>query len=265
MSDSPIHLKPIEALQVSVYPSNDALGRAAAAEAAGILQNAIQDRGRANAIFATGNSQLTFLAALRSMPGIDWPRVNVFNMDEYIGLPAEHLARFDLFMRRQLVDHVKPAAFHPVPGPLDQEDILPLVEKACRDHERLLRENPADLCACGIGENGHLAFNDPPYADFDDPVWVKVVEIDEASRRQQVGEGHFNGLEEVPRRAITLTIPALLAARHVLCLVPERRKAPAVVRALTGPILEDCPASVLRRAPNARLYLDSDSASGMGW
>jgi glucosamine-6-phosphate deaminase len=125
----------------------------------------------------------------------------------------------------------------------------------------LLRAYPADLCALGIGENGHLAFNDPPYADFNDPVWVKVVQLDEVSRRQQAGEGHFPDLESVPTHAITLTIPALLAARKVLAIVPEGRKASAVQRALHGPIEASCPASILRRSAHAQLYLDCDSAS----
>ncbi len=129
----------------------------------------------------------------------------------------------------------------------------------------MLREHPADLCALGYGENGHLAFNDPPYADFDDPVWVKVVRLDERSRRQQVGEGHFTTLDEVPTHAVTLTIPALLAAKTVLCVVPEARKAEAVQTALRGPITEDCPASILRAQGHARLYLDPDSGRLVNW
>jgi glucosamine-6-phosphate deaminase len=125
----------------------------------------------------------------------------------------------------------------------------------------LLRANPADLCALGFGENGHLAFNDPPFADFDDPLWVKVVKLDDVSRRQQVGEGHFASIQEVPTHAVTLTIPALLAARRVLAIVPEGRKAEAVARALKGAITTDCPASILRRTAHAHLFLDADSAA----
>ena len=131
----------------------------------------------------------------------------------------------------------------------------------CGAYEAALRAHPADLCALGFGENGHLAFNDPPWANFADPVWVKVVTLDDRSRRQQVGEGHFATLADVPTEAVTLTIPALLAARRILAIVPEARKAEAVERALLGPLSEDCPASILRRTANARLYLDSDSAS----
>jgi glucosamine-6-phosphate deaminase len=160
-----------------------------------------------------------------------------------------------LFLRRHFLDFVDVGAFYPVPGqPSD-------VEQACRAYEALLRQHPLDLVAMGFGENGHLAFNDPPYAKFDDPTWVKVIELAEASRRQQVGEGHFGSLEEVPTQAITLTIPALLAPGAILCIVPEARKAEAVRACLTGPITEDCPGSILRRVDHARLYLDQESAA----
>ena len=134
-------------------------------------------------------------------------------------------------------------------------------EEACREYEQLLRAYPADLCALGIGENGHLAFNDPHVADFDDPVWVKVVTLDETCKRQQVGEGHFSSIEEVPERAITLTIPALLAAKKVLAIVPEARKAEIVFRALNDPVTSACPATILRQTSHAHLFLDADSAA----
>ena len=247
----------VEQLRVSVYASNEAMGQAAAEEAAGVLRSAIREKGSANAVFASANSQLTFLAALRNTPDIDWRKVRVFHMDDYIGLPEEHPARFSLFLQRALVDQVEGAMFYPL-AQVGQE--AQDIEQACRDYERLLREHPADLCACGIGENGHLAFNDPPYADFEDTAWVKLVEINDASRKQQVGEGHFATLDEVPRQAITMTISALLAAKRVVCIVPETRKAAAVALALKGPITTDCPASILRRTPHAHLYLDRDSA-----
>jgi glucosamine-6-phosphate deaminase len=135
------------------------------------------------------------------------------------------------------------------------------LDAICKDYEQLLHSNPADVCAMGIGENGHVAFNDPPYADFDDPVWVKAVQIDDVSRMQQVKEGHFPSMDLVPRHAITLTIPALLAAQKILVIVPEARKADAVYRSLHGPIVPSCPASILRKAPHARLLLDQDSAA----
>ena len=257
MPINPIFSTTVGVLPISVFNTNAEVGQAAASDAAVFLQQAIQTRGQANVILATGNSQLTFLEALRRTPGIDWSKVNVFHMDEYINLEPGHLASFPLFLRRHFLDHLQPTAgaFFPVPGRSSN------IENACREYEGLLRANPCDLCALGIGENGHIAFNDPPYANFKDPVWVKVVQLDEASRRQQTGEGHFPDLESVPTHAITLTIPALLAARKILAIVPEGRKASAVQRSLQGPVETSCPASILRQAPHARLYLDRDSAA----
>lgn len=255
MEVQPIRTSVYDQLRVSIYADNESLGLAAAQEAAAIITQAVTERGVANLILATGNSQLTFLHALRRLSDIPWPAVNVFHMDEYLHLKPGHVASFPLFLRRHLLDHVPVGYFFPVPG--RTEDI----EAACRGYELLLRAHPADLCCLGIGENGHLAFNDPPVADFDDPVWVKVVALEEASRRQQVGEGHFSSLNEVPTHAITLTIPALRSARRMLCIVPERRKAVAVHQALLGPISPACPASILRRTPYAHLYLDRDAAA----
>jgi glucosamine-6-phosphate deaminase len=176
-------------------------------------------------------------------------------MDEYVGISSGHPASFPRFLRERILDHLKPGAFHPVIG-----DAASL-EQECARYAELLRQFPADLCCLGYGENGHIAFNDPPYAEFDDPVWVKVVKLAAASRRQQAGEGHFATLADVPTHAITLTIPALLAARRLLCSVPEQRKAAAVKTALTGPITEDCPGSILRAISHATLFLDAESAS----
>lgn len=242
-------------LPVTIYNRNATLGQAAALAARQIIQTAIAERGAAYIIIATGNSQLTFLHALRDLDGIDWPKVTVFHMDEYVGIDPNHPASFPLFLRQHILDAVKPGLFYPVPSQVDDLD------QACRDYEALLRAQPLDMVAMGWGENGHIAFNDPPYADFDDPVWVKVVALAEASRRQQVGEGHFATLDDVPTHAITLTIPALLAPRHILCIVPEARKAEAVRACLTQPVSEDRPGSILRTVDHAQLYLDTDSAA----
>jgi glucosamine-6-phosphate deaminase len=255
MAITPLHETKLADLRVGIYRTNEELGAAAAEEAAQVVRRAVEERGGATIILATGNSQLTFLAALRHDRSIPWPQVTIFHMDEYVGLPPEHPASFPRFLRRHLLDHITPRAFYPVPGQ------SPDPEQACQDYEALLRAHPADLCALGFGENGHLAFNDPPFADFDDPAWVKPVRLDEKSRRQQVGEGHFPSLVEVPTHALTMTIPALLSARAMLCIVPEARKAQAVLAALTGPLTEDCPASRLRQAGHCRLYLDAESAS----
>ncbi len=244
----------VDELAVSVYRSNEEMGIAAAQEAADALKRAVSERGVANIILAAANSQLTFLAALRNDKTIPWNKVNAFHMDEYLGIAPTHPASFPLFLRRHLLDHVNAKAFYALSSQGGD------TETTMAEYARLLRAFPADVCALGYGENGHLAFNDPPFADFGDPVWVKVVRLAEMSRRQQVGEGHFRTLNDVPTHAMTLTIPALLAAKHVLAIVPEARKADAVKRALTGAIDEDCPGSVLRRVGNAHLFLDRDSA-----
>lgn len=255
--EAPVRRLQIDQLPVEVYGSRAAMGAAAAAVAQAVLQRAITERGEANLILATGNSQLSFLHALRELPGIAWEKVRVFHMDEYLGIEPTHPASFPLFLHEHILDQVQPGTFYPVPG--QPED----VDQACAEYEALLRQYPADLVALGFGENGHLAFNDPPYADFDDPKWVKVVALDETSRRQQVGEGHFPTLDSVPTHAITLTIPALLAAKRVLAIVPETRKVKAVRACLYGPVSEDRPGSILRTVKHATLYLDPDSAAGL--
>ena len=253
----PIRRLQIDKLPVEVYASNAEMGQAAAAVAAEVLTAAIARQGYANLILATGNSQLTFLHALRELPGIGWDKVRVFHMDEYLGISPDHPASFPLFLHQHIIDYVHPAAFYPVPNhPAN-------VDQACREYAALLHEYPADMVALGFGENGHLAFNDPPFADFNDPEWVKVIALDEKSRRQQVGEGHFPSLADVPTHAITLTIPALLAAKRVLSIVPEARKAEAVRACLYEPVSDLRPGSILRTVDHATLYLDPDSAQGL--
>lgn len=257
MTPIPIRTLTCDQLPVEIYATNADLGLAAAEQAVQALRAAIAARGAASVILATGNSQLSLFAGLRAA-GLDWSKITVFHMDEYIGITDRHPASFPRFLREKILDQVRPGAFHPVAGDATS------LEQECARYADLLRRFPADLCCLGYGENGHLAFNDPPYAEFADPVWVKVIRLAEASRRQQVGEGHFPTLADVPTHAITLTIPALLAARRMLCIVPEKRKAVAVKTALTGPISENCPGSILRTAPHATLYLDAESASLLG-
>lgn len=253
MTVHPILISRVDELGIRVYPSNADCGSAAAELAAQIIQSAIREHHLANIILATGNSQLTFLHAIRALP-IDWSGVNIFHMDEYIGLPAGHPASFPHFLRENLVNHIQPRAFHPINGAIE-------ASQACADYANLLKQSPADLCVMGIGENGHIAFNDPPYADFNDPQEVKIVRLDQKSRLQQVGEGHFPNLDAVPTHAITLTIPTLLAARQIICIVPEQRKAAAVKAALFGAVHPGCPASILRQQKHCILFLDLDSAS----
>lgn len=255
----PTHAFLVERLPVEVYASNAAAGAAAAAVARRVLREAIQQRGEANMILATGNSQLAFLQALSQAQDVDWSRVRLFHMDQYVGLDDEHPASFPRFLRERFLSRlpVAPLAFHPVEAGAADPDA------DARAYEALLRAHPADLVACGFGENGHLAFNDPPGVRFDDPAWVKVVPLAEASRRQQVGEGHFPDLAAVPTHAVTLTVPALLAPGRVLCIVPEARKAQAVHDCLLLPVSEDRPGSALRGVDHATLYLDPESAASL--
>src|SRR5262245_30636423 len=244
----------LENMKVSVLESNHELGRAAAADVANVLRDTISSQGEAAIILATGNSQLSFLHALRNMPNIDWDCVTVFQMDEYLGISSHHPASFRRFHRTHLTDIVHPRTFYGIEG--DAADVNAEMAR----YTALLQEHQPVACVMGIGENGHLAFNDPP-ADFETPNTIHLVTLDEASRRQQVGEGHFSSIDEVPRQALTLTVPALLKPPHVFVVVPERRKARAVKAALEGPITPECPASILRTMSKVKLYLDRDSAS----
>ncbi len=245
----------IDALTVKVFDDLASLARAAALDAARVLRETIEARGEANVMLATGNSQLVFLAELVQYSDIAWEHVRAFHMDEYVDLPSSHPASFRRYMRERVASRLPLKAFHYLEG--DTGD----AEAEARRYEELLRTYPLDLCCCGVGENGHLAFNDPPVADFDDPRDVKVVPLELASRRQQVGEGHFATLDDVPTHAITVTIPALLRAGSVLVIVPEARKAQPVHNALYGPITTACPSSILRRRSNATLYLDAESST----
>jgi glucosamine-6-phosphate deaminase len=245
----------IDNLSVEIFDTTAALGLAAALDARNYINKAIFENGTANIILATGNSQLSFLHSLRDLDKIDWAKVTVFHMDEYIQLDLGNRASFPLFLRKHLLDVVNPGKFYPIPG--ETVD----VEQACRDYEKLLHEHPADLVALGYGENGHLAFNDPPYARFFDSRWVKVVQLADKSRQQQFEEGHFDSLDEVPARAITLTIPALLQSKQILCIVPEARKAESVYSCLCTPISEEHPGSILRVVENTHMYLDVESAA----
>jgi glucosamine-6-phosphate deaminase len=245
----------IDGAVICAHASTEEMAQAAADQASSILQAAVEARGVAHAMFATGNSQLAFVMALVSGQfTVPWSDVVVFHMDEYEGVGPDHPAGFQRWIRQRIVSQASPRAAHYLDGLAD-----PRAE--CDRYAALLRAAPLDLCCLGIGENGHLAFNDPPVADFNDPLDVKVVELDQACRQQQVNEGHFPDLAAVPPRALTVTIPALLRASQVLVIVPEARKAEPVRRALTGPVSTECPASALRTIAHATIHLDPASAS----
>jgi glucosamine-6-phosphate deaminase len=245
----------VDELEVVIAPTIAVMAEEAADAAAGAIQHAIATRGEANVMLATGNSQLAFLAELVQIPGIAWDRVRAFHMDEYVGLAPTHSASFQRYMRERVATQVPFREFYFLTGDTGDADA------EARRYEGLLQVYPLDLTCAGIGENGHLAFNDPPVADFDDPRDVKVIELEAASRQQQVGEGHFPRIADVPTHAITVTIPALLRAARVLVIVPEARKAQPVYDALYGPISTTCPASILRRTAHATLYLDDASSA----
>jgi glucosamine-6-phosphate deaminase len=253
MTTEPIRTLHIDRVAVCIFASATELGQRAAADLAAILA-AAGAKGEASVILATGNSQLTFMEALRARGDVPWEQVVVFHMDEYLGMSDQHPASFPRYIRENLVDHVHPRAFYPIRGD------APDVEAELARYTALLEAHPPDACVLGIGENGHLAFNDPP-ADFETEEMIHVVDLDRRCRMQQVGEGHFATLDDVPRRAISLTVPALLAPGRVLAVVPERRKAEAVRAALQGPVTPHCPASILRTRPHVTIYLDQESAS----
>ncbi len=255
----PVVERQVDDLVVQVHADPGALARAAADEAAEVLRAAAEERGVAHAMFATGNSQLAFVDALvTDTPDVPWAASVVFHMDEYVGVGPEHPAGFQRWIRERIADRAHPRAVHYVDGLAD-----PAAE--CARYARLLEEHPLDLCCLGIGENGHLAFNDPPVADFFDPLDVKEVELERACRQQQVNEGHFADLSAVPTHALTVTVPALLRAKRVIAVVPEARKAEPVHAALHDEISPACPATALRTKPGATLHLEPDSAALLFW
>jgi glucosamine-6-phosphate deaminase len=240
---------------VRILPDTATLAARAAREAALVIREAVTRNGVAHAMFATGNSQLAFVDALVDpAAGVPWSDVVVFHMDEYVGLGPDHPASFQRWIAARITARAHPLAAHYLDGRADPD-------RECTRYAALLALQPLDLCCLGIGENGHLAFNDPGVADFDDALDVKVIELDPACRAQQVGEGHFATDADVPRLAMTVTVPALLRAARVLAIVPEGRKAEPVRAALFGPIDTSCPASILQRTPHATVFLDPDSAA----
>jgi glucosamine-6-phosphate deaminase len=243
-----------ERLKIEIHDDRPALGRAAAQASAAEFERLSHEPGDVVAMFAAAPSQNETHAALRDNPRIDWTRIVAVHMDEYLGISPGHPASFRGFLRRNLFDHVPVKAFHGIEGD------APDAENERRRYAALLLELRPQFCIAGIGENGHLAFNDPP-ADFNDPEEVKVVNLDRACREQQVHDGCFATLDEVPQRALTVSVPALMRIPRLILAVPGKAKAAAVKAALDGPVTGDCPASILRRHPNATLYLDRDSAA----
>ncbi len=238
---------------MKVYDSPEDVAVAASAIAYDTLQTAIERWGQAVAIFATGRSQRPFLSHLTAQP-LDWQRITGFHLDEYLGIAADHPASFCHYLTTHLTSKVAMGQWHAIEG----NGLLPL--EICQSYEEKLRANPADLCCLGIGNNGHLAFNDPAVANFTDPRWVKVVRLDEQNRQQQAS-GAFSSLEAVPQYAFTLTLSAIRATRFSLCLAVGQGKSAIIRKMLTAPIDDSCPASVLRQMPHAVLLIDRAAAS----
>ncbi len=242
---------------IRVFNDKITLGRAAAEQAASAIRRAISERGTARIIAATAASQLEFLDALTKAPGIDWGKVEAFHLDEYIGLPVTHPGSFRKMLMEQLVSKTGISRYHLLAG--DAADPSSHV----REVGKQLTSAPIDIAFLGIGENGHIAFNDPP-ADFDTEVPYIIVNLDEACRQQQVGEAWFADISQVPRKAISMSAKQILKATEILAVVPDKRKAEAVKACFEGEISPMAPASILRRHPNATIYLDSNSASEFG-
>jgi glucosamine-6-phosphate deaminase len=240
-------------MRIAVFPDKKSLAKSAAASAAAALHSSIQKRGSVRIIAATGAAQFEFLELLTQTPDIDWSKVDMFHLDEYIGIPADHPASFRKFLLERLINKTGITRYHLLDGDRDPQEVIATVSAE-------IGKAPIDIAFVGIGENGHLAFNDPP-ADFETEEAYIVVELDEACRRQQLGEGWFKSMDDVPRRAISMTVRQVLKAEQILAIVPDTRKAPAIAKCFGSDISPMAPASILRTHPNTVLYLDQNSGA----
>jgi glucosamine-6-phosphate deaminase len=248
----------VDQLKVKIFRNRKEMGEAAGWAVAREMREILKTKRLLSMVFASAPSQNEFLEALSQSPGIDWSEVSALHLDEYTGLSSEAPESFGHFLRVKLFEKVHPGRVFYLNGVAEE------LEAECRRYAALLKKHPLDIACIGIGENGHLAFNDPPFADFHDPLLAKIVELDATSRKQQVHDGCFQTLEDVPEKAITLTIPVILSAAFIYCIVPGPTKAEAVRRAIQGPISTSCPASILRTHSDAILFLDEDSARLLG-
>ena len=257
MTDRPVPLRflKVDTLSVEVHGRREEMGRAAALDVAVRMRELLRTQPLVRMVFAAAASQNEFLATLAGQDNVDWARVEAFHMDEYIGLPEGAPQSFARFLRERLFDLVCPGRVVYIDGRAADP------EAEARRYATRLAERPIDIVCAGIGENGHMAFNDPHVADFSDPATVKIVTLDDVCRAQQVHDGAFDRLDLVPRTALTLTMPTLMSARALYCIVPGPSKTAAVHRTLRGPIAEECPATIMRRHARAILYLDATSAA----
>lgn len=249
-----LYNKELDQLTVRVFETRSEMGLEAARDVENRLKRIIAEKGEATVVFAAAPSQNELLEALTKCD-VEWNRVRALHMDEYIGLSKDAPAGFGNFLRRAIFDQVTFKEIHYLADAGDEE------EKACKAYSALMEKYPPDLILLGVGENGHLAFNDPPVADFKDPYTVKVVELDDICRNQQVNDGCFSTLDDVPKYALTLTMSAIIKTPETVAVVPGKLKANAIETMLHGPVSTNCPASILRTHPSSVLYLDKDSAS----
>ncbi len=245
----------VDALSVRSYLLFTDMAIDAARLAGKYLQDCLSYQDNARVILATGTTQIKFLEALITLGGIDWSRIVFFHLDEYLGIEENHIGSFRRYLRDRVENVLKPKAFHYIQG----DTIQPLDE--CDRYTKLLQEKPIDLCLLGIGENGHLAFNEPSIADFNDTKAIKLVKLDNSTRQQQVNQGYFSQLDAVPQYAFTLTIPTICTAKKIFCMANGDRKSYIVKEMLKGEISPKCPASVLRYQANATLFLDAGAAN----
>ena len=243
----------VDQLSINIYEDKYQLGKAAADVAEKCISSAIREHGKAVIILATGASQFEFLDSLTKR-NLDWDKVVAFHLDEYVGISDTHPASFRLYLRNRIIEKVGIGTYYPIEG--DNQD----VEQECKRLDEIFSQYTVDVAFVGIGENGHLAFNEPP-ASFDDKQSFKIIELDVKSRRQQMGEGWFKTLDQVPEKAITMTIPAITKSKAIICTVPDARKAEAVKKTLSNDVSPEFPASILRQHPDTSLFLDIDSAS----
>ena len=245
--------KKADQLTLKIFETRDEMGKRAAEDIRACIHFLLQQKDEINMIFAAAPSQNEFLAAVAASD-LEWGRINAFHMDEYIGLKEDAPQGFGNFLRRAIFDKVPFRSVHFLNGQIDPQ-------RACAEYTKLLTENPIDVVFMGIGENGHIAFNDPHVANFNDAEWVKVVDLDEKCRQQQVNDGCFATIDDVPTHAMTLTIPTLCRAKRLFCVVPAPTKAWAVNETINGEVSEHCPASIMRCHDAATLYVDNDSSS----
>ena len=241
-------------LKLEIHPTRAAAGEAAAQAVAQSIRDFASHGADVGIIFAAAASQIETLRKLTAMPDVPWNQVLGFHMDSYVGLPDDHPASFVYFLHQHLNQHVKLKQFFPIDG------MDPNPQRVCQDYAARLLSAKPQLCLAGIGENGHLAFNEPP-AVFDDPLEVKIVPLDAVTREQQVAEGWFPTLDAVPKDAITITVPAVLRPQRIIASVPGHRKAEIIRRVVNDPISPECPATILRTHPDATVFLDTDSAA----